>query len=237
LFDSELETPANGARFFKTRKLALEAPAGKVRFDWNEEDPYLYNSAFDPSLIRYDEHYWTCASDLKGLATVPTLDYLPEILGRYFNSNPSIIDIGCGQGEFVEALRKVGVEASGYDPVAREDTSYVFKRYWQPTDPPADLYVMRCVLPHISDPWAFVQSVARSSPNGLVLIEFQRSEWVLENDLWYQISHGHVNYFSVLDFESRYDVVHQGEFSDGEWGWVLIDPSTYNLALSQKCPL
>jgi len=94
---------------------------------------------------------------------------------------------------------------------------------------------MRCVLPHIPDPWAFLQLIAESSTRSLVLIEFQRLEWIIENDIWFQIGHGHCNYFTAVDFECRYNVINQGQFSNGEWGWVLIDPASFHAPVSREC--
>jgi hypothetical protein len=224
---SPLETPANGARLFPDRNEALRQPIGSVQFAWNEKDPFLYNELYDASLICFDENYCTVVTDIQGLASVPTLNYLPNILERHLAPNPVIIDIGCGQGEFVEALRDRGLDAIGYDPVVRRSERFLHPEYWSPNEPPADLYVMRCVLPHIPEPWKFLKSISESSPNALVLVEFQRLEWILENNIWYQIGHGHVNFFSADDFECRYTVVDQGQFSNGEWAWVLIDPATF----------
>lgn len=234
---SALETPANGARFFESRNEALRQPLGTVQFAWNEQDPFLYNEMYEESLICFDENYCTVTNDIHGVASVPTLNYLPGILERHLALSPVIIDIGCGQGEFVKALRGRGLDAIGYDPVLRRAESYLHPQYWNPDERPADLYVMRCVLPHISDPWNFLQSITESSPHASVLIEFQRLEWILDKNIWYQIGHGHVNFFSTVDFECRYTVIDQGQFSNGEWAWVLIDPATFVAARGRECSI
>ena len=169
---SPLETPANGARIFPDRNEALRQPNGTVQFAWNEQDPFLYNELYDETLIYFDENYCTVATDIQGLVSVPSLNHLPHILERHLAPNPVIIDIGCGQGEFVEALRDRGLDAIGYDPVVRRSETFLHPEYWSPHEPPADLYVMRCVLPHIPAPWKFLKSISESSPNALVLAEF-----------------------------------------------------------------
>jgi len=231
------ETPANGARFFDTKNEAKLQPIGQVQFAWNEQDPFLYNEMYDNSLIFFDENYCTVTNDIHGVASVPTLNYLPGILERDLPPSPVIIDIGCGQGEFVKDLRRRGLVAIGYDPVLRRAESFLHPEYWSRSAPPADLYVMRCVLPHIPDPWDFLMLITESSPHALVLIEFQRLEWIIGRNIWYQIGHGHVNFFSAGDFESRYNVVDQGQFSNGEWAWILTDPGTFTRARSQDCSL
>ena len=135
---------------------------------------------------------------------------------------PSVCDIGCGQGELVDALRADGFDASGFDPVLRRPTEHLHAEYWTPTHPAgdADLLVMRCVLPHIPEPWSFLASLSTRSRH--VLVEYQRIEWLLENGVWYGMNHDHVNYFTLGDFERNASVVANGTFADEEWGWVLL---------------
>ncbi|MCG3774012.1 MAG: hypothetical protein JW395_0829 [Nitrospira sp.] len=94
---------------------------------------------------------------------------------------------------------------------------------------------MRCVLPHIPKLWSFLAEIAESSPGALVLIEFQRLDWIVPEHIWYQISHDHVNLFSVGNFLDRYTVLASGEFRNSEWGWVLFDPRSFRNPLSKAC--
>jgi len=206
-----------------------------IELAWRSEDPYLFNVGFDPNLISHDEAYCTSVVDINQVTQLPTLDFIREKVFPHLHAAAQVVDIGCGQGEFVERLRRWGIYATGYDPVLRRQTPYLHRRYWSPADAPADLYVMRCVLPHLPDPWSFLDEVARSSPGSLVLVEFQRLEWILEEAIWYSISHDHVNLFAMADFWDRFAVVEQGTFSNGEWGWVLIDPETIRTVTPRRC--
>jgi len=232
-----LVVPANSSRFFSTRQEALRQPTGIVELAWRSEDPYVFNKGFDASLVSHDDAYCTSVVDIDRVTQVPTLTYVRERVLPHLPIEPHVVDIGCGQGEFVEALRKWGIQAAGFDPVLRRQEPYLHPRYWKPGDAPADLYVMRCVLPHLPDPWVFLDDVARTSPGSLVLIEFQRLEWILDEAIWYQVSHDHVNLFTVEDFMGRFTVVEHGTFSNGEWGWVLIDPVARQPATHQPCGL
>jgi len=227
IYDFEkFDTPANGSRFFKTCIEATSESTGTVALSWDFEDPFLFNPAFDSARILYDSNYCTEVADVNGVTSLPTLDYFPDVL-QFFDQKPAVCDIGCGQGEFVEALRKDGFSATGFDPVLRHSTHYLHPRLWQPEDAVADLYVMRCVLPHIPKPWDFIQTLASSSPSALLLVEYQSIDWILDQDMWFLIGHGHVNYFDLRDFESRFTVVDSGSWAGGEWAWVLIQPGSY----------
>ena len=221
-----IAVPANSSRFYELGDVAAQAQEGKIHIAWDDSDPYFFNFEYDESLIKYDEQYCTSVAALGTEYSIPALAYLPIVL-RHLPKNPKISDIGCGQGEFVEELRGRGLRAIGFDPVLRDTKDYLHAKYWQQEDPASDLYVMRCVLPHIREPWKFLALIAESSPGALVLVEFQRLEWIIDKEIWYQLSHDHVNLFSFSDFLARYKIIDLGTFSNGEWGWVLLDPSSF----------
>jgi SAM-dependent methyltransferase len=232
-----IEVPANASRFLPTRSEALVQDVAVVRLAWADEDPLLFNEAFDPSLISHDDSYCTSVVDLDGVVQVPTAAYFEaEVLPRTSGS-ARVVDIGCGQGEFVSFLRARGLDAVGFDPVVREPTAYLHDDYWTPGAPDghADVFVMRCVLPHIDRPWDFLREIGQAHPGSLVLVEFQRLEWILDETIWYQISHDHVNLFSARDFEDRFSVEAQGTFSYGEWAWVLLRAGSDRPAEARSC--
>lgn len=217
-----VQVPGNAARCFPTAEEARAQPLGMLDMAWDSADPYIFNRAYDARLIRHDDSYCTSVVNIDQVVQLPTTSYFDQRVAPHLPAAGRIIDIGCGQGEFVEHLASAGFAVAGYDPVLREPAAHLHRRYWTSDEPPAELYIMRCVLPHISMPWAFIADVADSSPGSLVLIEFQRIEWVLQHSLWYQLNHEHVNQFTLDDFAARYDVVDSGTFSQGEWAWVLI---------------
>jgi methyltransferase family protein len=221
-FGPSIEVPSNASRFLGSRELALRQSVSRIELAWRVEDPYLYNDAFDPSAIAHDQAYCTSVVDLDGVVQVPTTGFFMERVLPHAPPSPIVVDIGCGQGELVRWLRAQEIDASGYDPVLREPDDHLHDRYWTALEPAADVYVMRCVLPHIHDPWSFLRDLGDVAPQALVLVEFQRLEWILDQSIWFQICHDHVNLFSTPDFESRFAVLDQGTFSNGEWAWVLI---------------
>ena len=180
----------------------------------------------------------------EGGSWLPTLNYLPRVLSHFGGALPTVCDIGCGQGEFVTALRAQGIDARGFDPVLRTPTGSLHREYWRPEDPlgDSDLLVMRCVLPHIANPWAWLERAGTRARH--VLIEYQRVEWLVENGVWFGLNHDHVNYFALADFCARLAVVDAGTFADGEWQWVLLslsegvrldlDPAPHELMSSRE---
>jgi len=137
-----------------------------------------------------------------------------------------VIDIGCGQGEFVKKLRKIKVNALGFDPVLRKPTDFLYRQYFDPAvnhfDHPNIIFVFRCVLPHIQNPFDYLNELFEVNPNAKVYIEFQDTDYLTDNTIWSQIHHDHVNYFNIDSFDKYYDITSKGYFSNGEWAYVLI---------------
>ena len=218
------QAPANSSRFFEDQSEAVMQPLGSIQLVWDHNDKIIVNQEYLSELIKYDSQYCTSVSSIGDNYVIPMLAYI-DLVFAHLGASPVVIDIGCGQGEFVIELRNRNVDAWGFDPVVRTKSPFLQQKYWNPKDKTGDLYVMRCVLPHIQNPWEFLTQIAKVSPKALILIEFQRIEWILEHKVWYQISHDHVNLFSISDFSQRFNMIDSGTFSKGEWGWVLIDLS------------
>ena len=231
-----LVVPANSSRHFLEYAEAINQPVGQLKIEYSEKDKFFYNANFDQSLILHDSSY--CTKD----------DFhMDETKGYFFDliekENVSlIVDIGCGSGEFVDFARELGYEALGYDPVNSRTEDFFFDEYFQPGttrlpkqfDSSNVMFVMRCVLPHIGDPFDFLKSIFASFQNAKVLLEFQNLEWILKYKIWYQFSHDHVNYFSTQSFESEFTVKSKGEFANQEWSYCLIEEKAGGKEISKS---
>jgi hypothetical protein len=198
----------------------LQQPIGKVEITYDDVENYWFNSRFNSSLNMYDGFYYT--KDSNQLSNSINIFY--PLVKKYDLLN--IVDIGCGQGEYVQRLNQFNITATGYDPALREPTTNLKKEYFDPEkiiDPDEKTFVMRCVLPHITNPFVYVDSLFLRSPKSKIYIEFQRLEWILENKSWVSISFDHVNLFTIADFEKRYKIIESGNFSGGEWAFVLFE--------------
>ena len=221
-----VKAPANASRLFGTIDEALLQPIGEIQLAASSEHDYIYNLAFKIQKICYDLNY--CTSNSFHLKE--SKDYFERLLPKLARFN-SFVEIGCGQGEFIEYLKGLGFDAIGFDPVLKQPTNYLSNQLWTlsnervfiPTiDSTNTLYIMRCVLPHIPEPYSFLDSIFEHHPNAGVLIEFQRRDWIEQNKVWPQISHDHVNIFSESDFQHRYSVLASGIFSNNEWAYILL---------------
>jgi hypothetical protein len=228
---SIIEVPGNVSRLFVTRQEALQQKTAKIDLVLDEANGrHLHNRLYDSSLISHDLNY--CTSNDSHLKE--SLSVIEKIQGFIHSLQyPRIVDIGCGQGEFVDELKSMNFHAFGYDPVLRRESEYLYRKYFEQSDiadysDNAVLFTMRCVLPHIEKPWDFLDQLLDSGlgeRKKFAYIEYQQTEWIAKNGIWQQISHDHVNLFTRVDFENRYKVLNTGEFANGEWRWILVEKS------------
>lgn len=205
--------------------MAIQQPIGTVSISYHDLENYYYNSQFNLSLNLHDEYYYTKDS----FQIANSFTQFCSLIKKYDLVN--IIDIGCGQGEYVANLNKLNINAIGYDPTLRVPSSNLIKEYFNPDridEKSEKTFVMRCVLPHIPNPFSYINSMFSRSPKSKVYLEFQRLEFILEHKAWNSISHEHVNYFTIEDFQGRFNIIDSGVFSEGEWGFVLLSKAVHS---------
>jgi hypothetical protein len=239
----KIQVPANASRLFKNYNEALRQPVADIQLATSTDNRFIFNSLFSSARIAYDLNYCT----VEPFHFSQSKQYFDKIQS-YSKGFDSFIEIGCGQGEFVEFLRAKGLKAYGFDPVLRKHSDYLFAGLWSfkseqeminQVSGSRTMYVMRCVLPHIPDPFKFLDGIFESQPHSAVLLEFQRREWIEKEKVWTQISHDHVNIFSAEDFSPKYRVIAQENFSNDEWVYVLLaknyeDAESSSIVLPEK---
>ena len=169
-----IPVPANSSRLFDNYLEAVRQPIGYLDFQVSPSDFIIKNQAFNPSLIIYDENY----STVNEVQLKSAFNVFQPILQEF--SSSIFIDIGCGQGEFVSKIRGSGSTSIGFDPVMREPTEGLYKKFFKAqefefgkTDQHHKVFVMRCVLPHIQDPWRFLDSIFSRYPNSMIVLQHQ----------------------------------------------------------------
>lgn len=223
--DYRAPAPGSAARLFGTRELAQSQPIGNISLVLDQDSFLIYNEGFNEELIIYDTHYLSSAENLESTYLPPTLEYFDKLISSSFTFQPTITDIGCGQGEFVKAIGHKGFEALGFDTALRSPGANLLNVKWEPGMSKSDLFVMRCVLPHIPNPFQFLDELFLHHPKSKVLVEYQSLDWLFEKSAWNQLSHDHVNIFTKNSFKD-YSILSSGNFASGEWEFVLLGPKT-----------
>jgi len=158
-----------------TREEALAQPTGAMHLDYCPACSHVFNSAFDPELLSYSESY---ENSLHFSATFSRFaDELARRLVREYGlEGKTVIDIGCGKGDFLSLICELGGNSGhGFDKSYEEGRARIPSRgevrYYKDffssdyADIQPDLVTCRHVLEHIPEPAAFLDEIVSTVAN------------------------------------------------------------------------
>ncbi len=152
-----------------------------------------------------------------------------------------VVDVGCGDGNFMQCLREAGALVSGVEPSAQSRrlasergftvwSGYVLRDAPIP-DGPYDAFVTRQVLEHAPDPIGFLREIRRSLfPDGVGLIEVPSLEKSVGDGRFFDFFADHLNYFSEHTLHlalqrSGFEVTDCRREMNGEYNVALVRAS------------
>ena len=168
----------------------------------------IANVAFDPALISYDPSYDN------SLHFSPRFQTYAEALARrliqtYDLRDKTIVELGCGKGDFLELLCRLGeLRGIGFDPTYVDNGAAsgaapnmlvvrdVFSEKYFHLE--CSLVCCRHTLEHVSNPAAFLQAVHRAiGPRKTPLFFEVPNAWFMlrEGSVW-DVTYEHYSYFS-----------------------------------------
>lgn len=164
---------------------------------------YLWNAGFDEALIRYDADYE--GTQIHSPHFRAYLDALARDWAALWPDARRVIEAGCGQGEFLEALSAhCGAELIGYDPAARAPRAG--RAAIRPTllpdapdtpDAHADAVLSRMTLEHLPLPGDFIAAKARwLVDGGMLAVQVPNAEQTIRDTQVCELQYEHVGYHS-----------------------------------------
>lgn len=161
---------------------------------------FLWNLAFDPALVRYDTDYEGTQSHSPHFTR-----YLSALAGCWLaDLDPPpehILEVGCGQGEFLNVLAGLTpARLTGYDPAARAPIHgrlrIVAESLPAPADDRANFVFSRMTLEHVVDPAAFIAAkLAWLAPGGVLAAQVPDAATTVRAALPCDFQYEHANYF------------------------------------------
>jgi SAM-dependent methyltransferase len=210
IFHEVHDVPVHSVQLLRTRQAALAYPAGDIQLGFCSECGFISNAVFDPQLHDYSAEYESTQS------CSPTFSAFhrrlaQHLIERYDLYGKEIIEIGCGQGEFLILLCELGGNRGvGFDPAydsqrlvtnAQERIEFVKDFYSEKyAHYHGDFVCCKMTLEHIPNTAEFVSTVRRSvgdRADTIVFFQVPDVTRILREQAFWDIYYEHCSYFSL----------------------------------------
>lgn len=209
IFHELRQVPAHSVLLLPTQAEARAYPRGDIALGFCSSCGFISNTAFDQRLNHYDGDY----EATQGFS--PTFNQFHRrlagyLIDRYSLAGRTVVEIGCGQGEFLQLLSEAGgCKGIGFDPAfdpCRHELPdnpevKIIRDYYSEhyADIHGDLFCCKMTLEHIPDVRAFVGSVARAvvgRPRTPVFFQVPNARYILRDTAFWDIYYEHCSYFT-----------------------------------------
>ena len=256
VFFEMLEMPVFSNILRKSQLEALNCLKGDIKLAFCDRCGYINNIAFEPKLVSYEQQVYEKNLDCSSRFQDYSRSLARGIIERYKLFGKNIIEVGCGNGNFLISLCKVGNNCGvGFDPsnierrVSISEKSlhvnfiqdYYSKKYG---NYPADLIVCRQTLEHIPFPRSFLgdlRSTIGDRSETDIFFEVPNALSTLRNNFYWDVIFEHCSYFtpdslSALFSLSRFNVCEITESFEGQYQCVYAKPNGKHEAFSNYQP-
>ena len=246
--------PVHSVLLLATREEALNCPKGDIVLGFCHLCGFITNVAFDAGLHEYSSRY----EGTQGFS--PTFNTFHRKLAKYLVEQydlrgKDIIEIGCGQGEFLTLLCELGGNRGvGFDPAHSSERNgnqsddritFIEDFYSEKYDNyRCDFLCCKMTLEHIKPTAEFVRIVRRSiadNSNTFVFFQVPNVMRILRELAFWDIYYEHCSYFypgSLVYLFRRYgfDVIDLWKDYDDQYLMIVARPrkGQSRLILSQE---
>lgn len=205
---------------------AAASPVGAMMLAACPACGYVRNVAFDPAVMVYDTTMDTNLHHSPAFAAF-SAELVERLSQRYELRGKRVLDVGCGQGEFLRELCHVGgATGHGFDAMyagtpGPDPSGAVFHSGYAPRGaalPEYDLFTTRHWFEHIDDPYEFLADLRSRAGDRVVhgYIEVPDAGYDLSTAGW-EVIYPHVSYFDAYALTK---IVERA-------GWTVEDSGTF----------
>jgi hypothetical protein len=211
--------PVHQNLLMSDERAALDVPKADLDMAACGHCGFVFNAAFDLSLLAYGEDYdntQTCSQYFAAYVG----DLARHLVDEKGVRRCRIVEVGSGKGQFLRMLvdnPDHGNVGLGFDPSHEgplEDLGGRLKfhrSYYGPqwTELKADVVVSRHVIEHVPRPVSLLQSIRaalESSPHARVFFETPCVEWILRRRVVWDFFYEHCSLFSPSSIRSAFEI-------------------------------
>ena len=201
--------PVQSVLLVPTRQAALDYPRGDIALGFCQSCGFIFNSAFDPVLVEYSSTY-EATQRFSPTFSAFAHDLASRLIDRYDLRDKTVLEIGCGNGEFLNFLCRLGGNRGvGFDPsyVAEHSDNPVqngvifIKDFYSEkyANHQADFVCCKMTLEHIQQTADFVRMVRRvvgKHSDTIVFFQVPDVTRILKDCAFEDIYYEHCSYFS-----------------------------------------
>jgi len=203
-----LGVPTNSVLLLDSEEEAKAFPTGDIRLGVCDACGFVSNVAFDPALTEYSGRYEPTQS-FSGTFNSFHEKLADDLIERYGLRGRDVVEIGCGNGEFLVLLCERGDNRGiGYDPShdpergpqpVPDGISFVSDFYSEAyRDHGGDFVACKMTLEHIHRPDAFMATVRRAVlDHATVFFQVPNAEYVFGDVAFWDVYYEHCSYFSL----------------------------------------
>jgi len=228
---------------YETREEAVNAKRADMQLGFCNSCGHVYNYEFNPNLMDYAQNYENSlhfSSRFQKYAE----ELAGDLVKRYDLYNKDIVEIGCGDGDFLELLCRIGDNRGlGFDPSHMPDLDktggskritfirdYYSEKY---SHYKVDLICCRHVLEHIQQPGQFLKTVRSGVgdyTDAIVFFEVPNALYTLKDLGIWDLIYEHCSYFSSASLrtvfeKAGFEVIRDREVFQGQFIIIEAKPA------------
>lgn len=197
------ELPVLCNQLCPTEKAARGVALGRIELGFCRDCGHVFNMAFDGSKLQYSPEYEN-SLHCSGMFQRYADDLVKRLVERYDLHEKRVMEVGCGQGDFLKSLCAAGNNTGfGFDPSyagGNEDIRVTIRPVSFGEiegNHEADFVCCRHVLEHIDEPREFLEAlVSKLEPGTAVFFEVPNVLFTIRDGGIWDIIYEHCGYFS-----------------------------------------